>query len=305
MMSVEERIVTAVRENSLVFLNKAIRELTSYDDSSDHPLPIDVATISTSLIQIAFELILTSYSIENHGIRSVLQPKDKSKGDEEILSLFTSGNLKTIQFDDLKERIQKSDRIFSEHDIASIGSFQAMRNRLVHLHYDLSAGDRYDLKYEIIYYIVHVIVPLLPASEHDWSESIAVENRLEPETFRKLVSFPPYVQRMQTLARRASANVYTCFYCGNQTFAQGVLLCYACNCQFELEQFADCGKCKAKRAVIFDHLNISLNNNQARGLCMNCNEDDIVYKCPKCDEAYCMEGLIGKETCSPEHCIYN
>ncbi|MDA1379589.1 hypothetical protein PCI56_06540 [Plesiomonas shigelloides subsp. oncorhynchi] len=51
-------------ENSWLFLRRAIKELVSHDDSKDDGLTEETATISTTFIQIAFELSLVAHFIK-------------------------------------------------------------------------------------------------------------------------------------------------------------------------------------------------------------------------------------------------
>lgn len=57
-----------------------------------------------------------------------------------------------------------------------------------------------------------------------------------------------------------------------------------------------CGMC-GKDAVICDAANIEYNNNMMRGLCLNCGEYTIVYKCPSCGRFFNMK-LEDEYACS-------
>ena len=302
-MSISDKVSEAVLSNSFVFLNKAIHELCSHDDSDDNPLEMDTAILSVSLIQIACELILIAYVVKMDGIRSILNTKDCQKTDGEIENLFESNDLQTKIFNVLKSEVQDRHQLFNDDALYRIESFQKIRNKLVHLHCNLYEGDRYDLKHELIYYIVHVIVPVLSHDNDSCFESMAVESSLDKKAFAKLISFPPYVEEMQKLAEQASTDVYKCIHCGHRTFAKELDVCFACNYDYSDQEFANCDRCKKRNSIIFDHLNIEFNHNEARGLCPNCDEDDIIYKCPICEETYAVEASCGIDICYHDHCI--
>jgi hypothetical protein len=64
----------------------------------------------------------------------------------------------------------------------------------------------------------------------------------------------------------------------------------------------DCDYCKTKRSVIYDNLNIALNNNETKGLCLNCDNDGIIFECPKCGLAHNIETKF-EGVCNKDNCI--
>lgn len=302
-MDVESEVYEAVKSNSLIFLNKGLKELASHNDFKDTPLDIELVTISVSLLQISFDLALNAYSIEKLGLRSILWKKDTNLTDVEIYNRFQSNELETKNFNKLLEDLQLITQIFDEDALYHIKLFQKIRNKLVHLHCNLHEEDRYDLKYELIYFISHVLVWLISTSDEFYTTSQILENYIDDEAYKKLISFQPYIDEMEKIAKQESTNVYKCFYCDQNTFATDMDLCYTCNYDFGDQLFADCGICKAEGSVIYDHLNIDINNNEARGLCLNCDEDDIYYKCPECEILYGLEASGGVGICTPKKCL--
>ena len=300
-LTLDQTVLDAVRQNAFVFLNKAIVELCSHNDAGDAPLEMDNATISVSLIQIAFDLALNAYAIKNNGVRSILNAKTANLSNREIKALFESNELPTKRFEDLKNDMQAEHSLFTEDNLDIIASFQKTRNKLVHLHYHLAEGDRYDLKSEIIYYIVHVMIPLLQQGSDYDTASQMIESCLDEKIFKKLISFPPYVYEMEKLASRDSFEVWRCIGCSNRTYAAEMEVCYVCNRDYDDQEFAHCNRCNTRNSIIFDHLNIESNDNEMRGLCLNCDEDDIIFKCPKCEMTYGIETC--DERCDNKHCI--
>jgi hypothetical protein len=259
--------------------------------------------ISVSLLQISFELALNAYAINKLGIRSILFKKDIDFSDEEIFNLFSSNELQTKNFNTLLTEVQSHSSLFDDVALEHINVFQKTRNKLVHLHCNLQEDDRYDFKYDLIYFISHILIWLITTTEEFLTISQILENELDNDAYKKLLSFQPYINEMEKLARNNSRYVYKCFFCKNNTFATEMELCYSCNYDFSEQHFADCGICNAKSSVIYDHLNIEINDNQARGLCLNCDEDDIYYKCPECEILYGLEASGGIDICEPENCL--
>lgn len=110
---------------------------------------------------------------------------------------------------------------------------------------------------------------------------------------------------MQRLATENSRRVFDCIVCNNRTYSQDEDYCYCCNFLGEDYNMIDCDYCKEKRCVIYDNLNIHLNQNEMKGLCLNCGEDGIIYQCPKCELAYNLETNIGNvKLCNNDMCIY-
>jgi hypothetical protein len=301
---IDQKISTAVRKNSFIFLNKAIQELCSHDDKNDAEITAEAAPLIITLIQISAELVLASYSVKKYGVRIILKEGDRNKSDLEIESLFDSNELSTKNFNELKNDLQEREEIFSEEKLYLVDRFQKNRNKLVHLHCTLGKDDRYDLKYEMIQYIVNIIIPLLSDDAKGWPSSDDIEAQLDKSSYRRLLSFGPYLEKMRELARFDSEVILRCVHCGHKTLAQETGKCFACNYEYEDQEFADCGYCKKENSVIFDHLNIGFNDNMARGVCLNCDEDDIIYKCPRCEEAWPIEASSGDEICEDGVCLF-
>ena len=56
-----------------------------------------------------------------------------------------------------------------------------------------------------------------------------------------------------------------------------------------------------EKMVIRDALNIEYNSNYARGLCLNCGEYTMIYKCPKCHN-YVNSELFDVTNCHEDFC---
>ena len=193
-MSLQNELHGSVKINALVFLNKAIGELASHDDSLDAPLDQSVATISSALLQVAFELSLVAYAVRKEGVGSILKPKDRNCSESEIRDRFLRNELKTLGFEYLLSQFSKS--LFTEDELEHIKTFQNTRNKLMHLAHPFAESDRYDLKYELIYFTCKLLLPLISESEQYLTPAQVINGYIDKEAFAKLISFPPFVSAM-------------------------------------------------------------------------------------------------------------
>ena len=293
-----------IRENSWRFLRRAIKELIKHDDSTDQGLTNELAIFATTYIQISFELALVSHYLKKDGLRGIAKENEKSLTEDELTLKFESNNLNTKSFNTLKKQaIEDEIFLYIENDIYYIDNFQNIRNKLMHLNYEFDQNELYDLKYELCYFIVKIIIPIL-SEEYD-RPSEAISTNLDSKDFIQLINFPPYAYEMNKIAKEHSHNVYACIHCGIESLATdyGDEHCYSCSTDFNLAGFIDCPYCKSKNSMIFDALNIEFQNDRTlKGLCLKCDEDDMIYHCPECDSLVPLEAYAGKEKCSPGFC---
>lgn len=161
--------------------------------------------------------------------------------------------------------------------------FQRYRNRLIHLNLPLEESDLFDLKYEFIYIIVHVIVTILTEIDY-MSSSDFYEKHLNNDDYKKLIKYKPYVEEMKLVAMKHSNFVYKCPKCNEKSFATDKEICYCCNLQLNgAIECIDCNSCNSPNCIIFDYLNIEINDNIINGLCLNCDETINIFKCPICN----------------------
>ena len=296
-------LVDKVRENSWLFLRKAINELVSHDDTHDEGLNKEKAIMAITLIQMSFELSLVSYFIKVDGIHGIVKEMDAELTEKILLSKFENNELMTKPFNSLKEIALGRDILLNSEDQGLINEFQKVRNKLVHLNYNFDESELYDLKYDLTYFIVKVVIPTLAEEEVNPSQAIA-EN-IDSKDFLKLVKFPPYAHEMSKVARENAEHVYRCIHCGNDSLAvdYGAEYCYSCCEDLSLAGFIDCPYCKSERSMIYDALNIDAQVDRTlRGLCLKCRRDDLVYVCKICDSEVALEANIGDGKCCPDFC---
>lgn len=292
-------------KNSISFLKDGIERLVSKDNGDDDFIEQDLLTLTCTSFQISIELAIKALIVEREGIRCIIDSKQQKLPIEEIEILFHKNKLKTLEFDGQKNFIKSKNFItdLTREDFDIIDDFQIYRNRIVHLSYKFQEGDMYDLKYDLIYYLIHIIFKILLSKSHqDEKPSEFLEYSLGREIHKKLIHYKPYVAAMEKIASTYSENVYKCIVCNNRTYSQDEEYCYCCNFIGIGFTLINCDYCNAKQSVIYDNLNIKYNNNIAKGLCLNCDSAGYIYQCPKCGLAYNMETTFG-EKCTDEKCL--
>lgn len=300
-----EILTKKIRGNSWLFLRRAIRELITHDDRNDNELSKETAVIATTFIQMSFELSIIAYFIKSCGIQGIVNGKAASLDTKAILSKFENNDLQTIPFNKLKERAVKEIGLLRDH-IEIIEDFQRMRNKLVHLNYEYRDGDLYDLKYDLIFFLVHIIIPILAEEYSNPSEAISLN--LDSKNFKDLLKFPIYANEMHKIAINHSDYVYKCVHCDNESLAVDFpyAYCYSCCDNFIGVGFIDCPYCKSEYSMIYDTLNIDGQPDRTiRGLCLKCDTDDLVYHCDKCDTIIALEGDISEERCYYGFCYWD
>lgn len=299
-------LFTKVRKNSWLFLRRAIKELVGHDDSKDDGLTEETATIAITFIQIAFELSLVARFIKEDGVHGIVKGPDSALTEDELLLKFESNDLNTKSFNSLKKQAIDNNIFLCNDDECLIDEFQKVRNKLVHLNYRFDAGDLYDLKYDLTYFIVKVVIPIL--SEEYERPSEAISKNLDSKDFVKLIKFPPYAYEMYKAAREQSDLVYKCVHCENESLAvdYGNEHCYSCCADFTGAGFIDCPYCKSLGAMIYDALNIDAQGDLTiRALCLKCKEDNMVYHCNKCDKVVPLEACAGERKCHLGYCEWD
>lgn len=299
-------LVSKVCENSWLFLRRAISELISHDDTNDEGLDKEKAIMAITLIQMSFELSLVAYFIKVDGIHGIVKEEDATLSEERLLSKFENNKLITKSFNELKTIALDRNTLLNNGNEHLINEFQKVRNKLVHLNYNFDESQLYNLKYELTYFIVKVIIPTL--AEDGFKPSQAIASNIDSKDFLKLIKFPPYAYEMSKVARENAMHVYRCIHCGNNSLAvdYGDEHCYSCCEDLNHAGFIDCSYCKSKRSMIYDALNIDCQIDRTlRGLCLNCGDDDLVYVCKKCGSEVALEANIGEGKCCLDFCQWD
>ncbi|MFT5821860.1 MAG: hypothetical protein ACI8ZM_003116 [Crocinitomix sp.] len=301
----EDKIYEKVYENSIVFLKDGINRLVNEDTSNSDHIKHDLLMLTCTSFQISIELAIKALIIERAGIKNILHTKHQSLSIIEIEKLFLTNKLTTRKFEEQKNFIKSKNFIegLNRDDFKKITEFQDYRNKIVHFSYNFEAGDFFDLKYDLISYLIHIIFKILLSKKHeDIKPSAFLANKLGKDLLDGLIHYVPYVQEMEKLATYLSEKVFKCIDCYNRTYSQDEEYCYCCNFIGVDYTLINCDYCHEKESVIYDNLNIRLNNNMMRGLCLNCDRDSIIFKCHKCQNAHNIE-MQFEGVCTNEKCI--
>lgn len=277
-------IYNTVYKNAVLFLKKGIKEIIKHDNAG---LKNNQAIFSCLYIQMSIELGLKSFLIKDSGIRTILLNKYENRTEDEIFASFNANTLQTKRFEDLKNFIKKNYSFFDEAQYNQINKLQLYRNKLVHLNLFLDDNELVILKNELIYTIVHILIPFLTEISFEFeTPSEFYQECLNKKQYKKLISFAPYVDEMEKLAKNNDGLAYECPNCFKHTFSPISEICYCCNLKFiDAAGYVDCKQCEAKKSVIYDVLNIEDNNNSINSKCLNCGDKSYVFRCPECEFA--------------------
>ncbi len=219
----EKEAYKQLYDNAIVFLKDGIERLVNKDNGDDDYIEHDLLTLTCSSFQISLELAIKALIIERTGIGSILNKRQQILSDDEIEELFKENKLKTLDFDMQKNFIKTRNFIqdLDKDDFETIDEFQVYRNRIVHFSYKFYEGDLFDLKYDIIYYLIHIIFKVLLSDRHqDEKPSEFLQYRLGEDLHRKLINYSPYIYAMERLAKENSYMVFKCIVCNNRTLSQ-------------------------------------------------------------------------------------
>lgn len=292
-----------INKNAWLFLRRAIQEINTHDDCNDQALKEESAVIASTFLQTSFELAVVRYVLLKEGLHGISSKGNKGLSENELIVKFNQNELITENIQGLLDKECVKNYIVAEQYGCLIDDFKNIRNKLLHLHYEFNQADLYDLKFDLILFIVKIIIPLLSQEQTD-NPSAILENNLDVRDFRKLIKFPPFATEMNKLAREHATFVYTCTICGNDSMVvESDIFCFSCCTEFEFAAFIDCPYCENhKNTIIFDHLNIGFQRDKIiNAWCINCQDDNRVYHCEKCDSFVPQEGMVD-DFCYPCHC---
>jgi len=308
-MTLEEKKIKEVLEaNSVIFFKDFIDRITSRDNGEEDEISNELVILSISSLQIAMELAMKASLIEHSGLYElVFSKKDthRSKTKQELLNQFENNSLKTLNFENVKNYVRINEVVsnLDDDDFEIINDFQKYRNGMVHFAYKFSHGDYFDLKYDIIYFAINILIKVLYNKHDDLKPSEFLEYKIGKEHYNKLKNYKPYLFAMEKLARNNSNEVLDCFFCQSHTYAKDAEYCYFCNIDYTGYQFTNCAFCKSIDTMLYDHLNLENNYFSTRGNCLVCKSDAILFACSNCDNIYNLETEDHSKICSLEKCI--
>lgn len=196
----------------------------------------------------------------------------------------------------------------------SFARFQAARNAFFHLGIESSDVDAGWLSTDFFCLLIIFISLLLreidaseynsdgdspyrPSIEGDemainlWSTPMDILGmHLSSETMRRLRDNRRFMADLCDFAMDAyDSDVYVCTSCGAEAMFldvyDGFSKCVSCGECFTAS-YTDCAVCGSENSVIYDGLNIDINQNILPGYCCKCRKHPKVYRCPTCGLAY-------------------
>ena len=151
-------IYKAIFNNSILFLKRGIDEIIN----SAQELTKEQFVVSCLFIQTSLELGLKAFLVKEKGIKAILKNGHQNQTVDSIFNSFENNDLRTKTYNDLKKLILENEiTLFGEIHFEHLTRFQKFRNNLVHLNLSFSSTDLQNLKYESIFALVHLIIPLL------------------------------------------------------------------------------------------------------------------------------------------------
>ena len=123
------------------------------------------------------------------------------------------------------------------------------------------------------------------------------------EEYTKLLGNQKYRRELENMINNEYDDVYFCPICSRRLFTP-IKKCLGCLNNFNDSHafgFTKCNYC-GKDTVIYDKCNLEINS-FLRGLCINCENDTVIYRCKSCGNVYNFESKKN-EMCSPEHCYW-
>ena len=284
--------------NAIVFLNAAVGDINRglrEDDSNEL-----LAILHT---QMAVEAALKAYIIENFGIKLILHSKYENLCENDIEKAYYNNELKVKEFDSLKN-FTKREQSFLKFDSSRykyLERFQNYRNKLIHFNYSFSPEEKQKMEKDIIYVIAHILGALM-GNGFSRGQRIFMQDYLHEKEYKILIENPLYFNELVQYLQEEYNSVYMCPICSNRTLTpeKKCLICLEAFNDKNAFRYVDCGYC-GEKMVIYDALNISINQNMIRGLCLNCKNDTTVYQCPMCDNSVNLE-MFEKDKCKPNYC---
>ena len=267
-MKFEKEFAQLLFRNAVIFIDSAIGYINKGLDNYVNMLQAIVN------LQFAMELALKSSVVSCCGIRTILVSKQSCLSDSEIEELYVTNKLKIREYDEIKNFTKGRERLynFERKEYQYMEMFQKYRNCVLHSSYIFNEQERQSVEKDVIYALIYILGILM-------SEETGIENRkfmqeyLNDSQYAILLQNPIYNHELYNFLKKEYEDLYTCPYCSTRTMT----IDYKCARCF------NCGYC-GEDMVICDAANIEYNNNYIRGLCLNCGNDTMVYKCSKCGQ---------------------
>lgn len=300
-----QQIYHQIIHNATLYLREGVEKLLD-----DKPRNVkDNMVLACSNIQIALELSMRAFLLRTKGWDSILDKKQQGKYTEaELESLYLSLQMKVIEFDSMKKQLKGKGVIsLVKDDFEYIDRFQTLRNKLVHMCCDIKDDECLQLKNDLLYYVIRIVLYMLCDGDSETRPYEQLEEMFGTDFCRRLTNDPDYKNAIEKLAATRAANVGYCPICDGCTYDIDKDFCYMCNFNNDNEDMGrtDCRQCGKKNSVIYDRLNIHNpgNGHSMPGLCQYCEERPYIFECPICGQTHWEFWDNDDETtCTDGHC---
>lgn len=269
----------------------------------------DNMVLACSNIQIALELSMRAFLLRTKGWNSILDKKQQDRYlKDEIEDLYLSLQLKVIEFESMKKQLKGQGVIaLVKEDFEYIDRFQTLRNKLVHMCCEIKDEDCEQLKNDLLYYVVRIVLFMLCDGDSEVRPYEQLEELFGSKFCNRLMGDVAYKDAIEKLVSTRAANVGLCPICYGNTYDIDLDFCYMCNFNNDVGDMGrtDCRQCGRKNSVIYDRLNIHIpgNKHNMSGLCQCCEERPYIFECPICGQTHWMfwqnDDAI---TCTDGHC---
>ena len=266
--------------------------------------------IAITTLQMALELSIKAVLIKEKGVYSIFTNIDIHTSESEIEQRYSENRLKTKEFENLKN-LMKSDQSLSKRfgfdgsRYKHMERFQIYRNKLVHLNFVFSKKEQSQIEKDLLSVLVNIIGALLSDDKVINEERTFMQEYLEEKEYKKLLRNEMYIEALNEYIKQEYGKSYFCPICDKMLFIP-IKKCLGCFKDFTFKKSFGFIKCKfcGENTVIYDRNNLDINGNEARGLCLNCQEDTIVYECHICggivdleflDSSDCKKGFCSSE----------
>ena len=307
MTDFEKRIYDTISNNAFLFLSETLNRLLDRDPEGRGKMDNDLITLTCAELQISLELAIRATLVHTFGITSILKNDQAGLPDDEIESLYFNNALKVTEFDKQKNYLKsKNVSRLTKEEFKEIDRFQVYRNKIVHFSCEFTEDQLIELRDEVLYYIVHVVLVLLSDTITGETPAEFLQSKLGLDFYKRIMDYQPYVKAMEQYAAKNATPVLTCVSCSHKSYSPTLDYCFCCG--FETltgYRRVDCGHCGAKDSVIYDNLNIHIegNHHMMRGLCLNCAEYTDVFECPVCGNAHDIKKNKERDYCDLYHCV--
>ena len=294
-----DSITKNIFRNATIFLNDAIHHFNDGLDAKNNKMLTIVA------LQMSLELAVKYKIARDYGIRFIFERITDSTTDAEIIDAYNNNSLRVKEFDATKNflKAKREENTALSEEYAYMEKFQKYRNKLVHFDYNFSSSEEAELEDDIIHILVKILHTLMSDNTLEDENRLFVVELISADEYSKLLSNTKYRNALEQMISDEYEDVYYCPIC-SRTLLTPIKKCLGCLHDFNdtvAYGFVKCNYCQ-KETVIYDKCNIQANTFM-RGLCLNCENDTVIYRCKKCENIYNFEST-DKEICSLEHCYW-